>query len=164
MLDFYLKLLTRQFRQSSIRLFCVAIAIACAVTFSIGLLSDRLEQLFDLQAKEVLAADMVLQSSSELNQQQNILVFQSMANAEASGKFLLSSVKAVTNEYPLLGELQTSDELYGEIKATRSVPEKGEAWVEDRVLNELNIELNQFINVGEKSLQVTRVLVYEPDR
>ena len=176
MLQFYLKLLLRQFRQSSIRLFCLAIAVACAVTFSISLLGDRLEQLFDLQAKEVLAADMVLQSSTELNQQQSqiidsfsltnakTLVFQSMANADATNQFLLSSVKAVSEGYPLLGELQISSELYGQTQAIQDVPKQGEAWVEDRVLNELKIDLHDYINVGEKAFKVTRVLVYEPDR
>ena len=176
MFQFYVKLLIRQFRQSSIRLFCLAIAVACAVTFSISLLGNRLEQLFDLQAKEVLAADMVIQSSTELNEQQNqiidsfslenakTLVFQSMANADATNQFLLSSVKAVSEDYPLLGELQISKELYGETQAIQDVPMQGEAWVEDRVLNELNIDLSQYINVGEKAFKVTRVLVYEPDR
>lgn len=176
MFKFYNMLLIRQLRQGSIRLFCIAISIACAVTFSISLLGDRLEQLFNMQAKEVLAADMVLQSSTQLNQQQSSIVqsfplkkattltFQTMANSNASGKFLLSSVKAVSNEYPLRGDLQIANELYGQTLATKKIPEQGEAWVEDRVLNELNVELNQFISVGEKSFKITRVLVYEPDR
>ena len=176
MFQFYLKLLVRQFRQSSIHLFCFAIAVACAVTFSIGLLGDRLEQLFDRQAKEVLAADIVLQSSSELNEQQNQIIesyslnkaktlgFQSMVNVDVTNQFLLSSVKAVSEGYPLLGELQISRVLYGETQAIQDIPKSGEAWVEDRVLNELGIDLNQFINVGEKAFKVTRILVYEPDR
>ena len=176
MFNFYNKLLIRQLRHGTMRLFCTAIAIACAVTFSITLLGDRLEQLFNMQAKEVIAADMALQSTTELNEQQKSIIrtfsisnaktltFQTMANANNHDAFLLSSVKAVSNGYPLLGELLISNELYGELQATQKIPEKGEAWVEDRVLNELNLKLNQFINVGEKSLQVTRVLVYEPDR
>ena len=176
MFQLYVKLLIRQFRQSSIRLFCLAIAVACAVTFSISLLGDRLEQLFNMQAKEVLAADLVIQSSTELSKEQfkiidsislkdaKTIVFQSMANADSSNQFLLSSVKAVSEDYPLLGELQISNELYGETQAIQDIPKQGEAWVEDRVLNELNIDLNQYINVGEKAFKVTRVLVYEPDR
>ncbi|MFK7793984.1 MAG: ABC transporter permease [Gammaproteobacteria bacterium] len=176
MFSFYKKLLIRQLRQGSIRLFCIAIAVACAVTFSISLLGDRLEQLFDMQAKEVLAADIVLQSSNELNEQQKeiiqslslleakTLTFQTMTNTDSADEFLLSSIKAVSKGYPLLGELQISNELYSETQSTKAIPRVGEAWVEDRVLNELNININQFINVGEKSLKVTRVLIYEPDR
>ncbi|MDW3094656.1 MAG: FtsX-like permease family protein [Gammaproteobacteria bacterium] len=158
------------------RLFCVAVALACAVTFSITLLGDRLEQLFDAQSKEVLAADIVLQSSTEINsQQENIidqfelrhartLTFQTMANPEDGEGFLLSSVKAVTNGYPLLGELQTAYKQFGVPSGTQDIPMVGQVWVEDRILNELNLQLSQFINIGEASLKITRVLVYEPDR
>ena len=160
------------------RLFCIAVAIACAVTFSITLLGDRLEQLFNSQAKEVIAADLVLQSTTDLSEEQKgiidnfsfsrakTLTFQTMANADSDGNeaFLLSSVKAVSNGYPLLGELQVSNQLYGELQSTQEVPAQGEAWVEDRVLNELDLQLNQPINIGEKSLKITKVLVYEPDR
>lgn len=176
MFDFYLKLLIRQLRQPSIRLFCVAITMACAVTFSISLLGDRLEQLFNMQAKEVLAADLVLQSSSKVNQAQleiiksielrtaKTLTFQTMANSDDSGKFLLSSVKAVSDAYPLLGELQITNQLYAEAKTTQAIPKINEAWVEDRILNELDLQLNEYINIGEKSFKVTQVLIYEPDR
>jgi putative ABC transport system permease protein len=176
MFNFYHKLLIRQLRNRTMRLFCIAVAIACAVTFSITLLGDRLEQLFNLQAKEVLAADMVLQSSTELSDQQKsilqsltineakTLTFQTMASTENDDAFLLSSVKAVSNDYPLIGELHVSNDLYSELIATKDIPAIGEAWVEDRVLNQLDLTINQFINVGETSLQVTRVLVYEPDR
>lgn len=167
-------MLVRQLRNKTMRLYCLAIAIACGVTLSITLLGDRLEQLFDIQAKEVLAADLVLQSSSVLTEQQQIIIqsfnlnraetltFRTMATA--NDEFLLSSVKAVSNHYPLVGELQVADELYGATQSIQSTPGRGEAWVEDRVLNELGLQLNQFIRVGEQSLKLTRVLVYEPDR
>ena len=178
MLSFYNKLLIRQLRQGSMRLFCVAVAVACAVTFSITLLGDRLEQLFNSQAKEVIAADLVLQSTTDLSDEQKeiintfslsnakTLTFQTMANTseKEDEAFLLSSVKAVSNGYPLLGELQVSNQLYGELHAIQEVPARGEVWVEDRVLNELGLELNQIINVGENSFKITKVLVYEPDR
>jgi len=182
MFSFYKNLLLRQLRQNSMRLFCIAVAIACAVTFSITLLGDRLEQLFNSQAKEVIAADLVLESTTDLTEKQKTLIgsfplnsaktltFQTMANANANEDsvskeaFLLSSVKAVSDGYPLLGALQVSDQLYGEPRAIQDVPKNGEVWVEDRVLNELGLSLNQRVNVGEASFKITKVLVYEPDR
>lgn len=158
------------------RLFCVSVALACAVTFSITLLGDRLEQLFDRQSKEVLAADLVLQGSTKISSQQSniinqfnlstakTLTFQTMANPVSGDGFLLSSVKAVTNDYPLIGKLQTAYKQYGETSGSQDIPKVGEVWVEDRVLNELNLQIDQFINIGEATLKITRVLVYEPDR
>ncbi len=174
MFNFYRKLIARQLRLSSMRLFCLAVAISCAVTFSITLLGDRLEQLFNQQAKEVIAADLALQSTTELSKEQKTIIsefslqtaitlsFQTMSNA--GDEFLLSSVKAVSNEYPLLGQLQVADQLYGETIATQDVPIPGNVWVEDRVLNELGLALGEKINIGEHKFTITRILVYEPDR
>ena len=174
MFSFYTKILTRQWRVVAIRLFCIAVAIACAVTFSITLLGDRLEQLFNSQAKEVIAADVALQSTTALTaQQQEIianstlrqaqtLTFRTMANA--NDEFLLSSVKAVSDNYPLRGQLQISDILFGPTRSIVKGPSQGEVWVEDRVLNELALELGQVLRIGEGEFKITQVLVYEPDR
>ncbi len=174
MLAFYSKILKRQWRLAAIRLFCVAVAIACAVTFSITLLGDRLEQLFNNQAKEVLAADLVLQSTTALTTNQQVIIadsslrqaqtltFQTMANANEA--FLLSSVKAVSAGYPLRGQLQITNTLFGQANPTSNGPPQGEVWAEDRVLNELALEVGQSVNIGEGTFKITRVLVYEPDR
>ena len=174
MFSFYKKLLFRQWRLTAIRLFCIAIAISCAVTFSITLLGDRLEQLFNNQAKEAFAADMVLKSTSMLTAEQDKIVsassllqaetlsFQTMANIK--DKFLLSSVKAVTDKYPLRGQLQVSDRLFGKTTAVAHGPPAGEIWVEDRILNELNTQLGEMVSIGEAYFKISRVLVYEPDR
>ena len=171
---FYRKFIHRQWRLPTIRLFCIAVSIACAVTFSISLLSDRLERLFNQQAKEVLAADLVLQSTTKLSHEQLNLIekfalqkaqtlsFQTMSNANDA--FLLSSVKAVSNAYPLRGQLQTSTTLYGQVSATMNGPSTGEVWVEDRVLNELGLGIGEYIEIGQAKFKISRILVYEPDR
>ena len=174
MFSFYKKFLIRQLRLGSMRLFCVAVTIACAVTFSITLLGDRLERLFNEQAKEVIAADIALKSTTALNDQQKKILenislkraqtlnFQSMASVNDA--FLLSSVKAVSNTYPLRGKLQVSDEVFGKVQSISHGPKKGEVWVEDRVLNELGLQLGQAIKIGEETFKISKVLVYEPDR
>lgn len=176
MSGFYWRLIQRQWRLPAIKLFCVAVALACAVTFSITLLSDRLEQLFQQQSKEVLAADLLLRSSSPLSDQQQLVVkdkqstfkqaetvsFQSMASAD--GEFVLSSVKAVSATYPLRGTLQVATQLYGDAQPMAEGPKPGEVWVEDRVLNELGIGVGDTLSVGESTLTVSAVLVFEPDR
>ena len=174
MFTFYTRLIQRQWRLGAIRLFCIAVAIAVAVTFSITLLGDRIERLFINQSKEVLAADLALQSTTVLTpQQQSIihdthlqqaqtLVFRTMASA--MDNFLLSSVKAVTDQYPLRGALRVSDVLYGGTKSVHHGPPPGEVWVEDRVLNELGLKTGDSLTIGERSFRITRVIVFEPDR
>ena len=113
----FLTILIRQLKQASIRLYFAAITPACAVTFSIGSLGDRMEQLLNDQAKAVLAADLVLESTSSLTEQQNDIVssfplikaktlsFQSMVNSDSSNKFLLSSLKAVSETFEYMTEM-----------------------------------------------------------
>ena len=174
MISFYLKLIKRQSRLLTVQLFCVAVTIACAVTFSISILSDRLEQLFAQQSKEVLAADVLLQSTSPVsNEQKSIiensslqtattLVFPTMASA--NDEFMLASIKAVSDSYPLRGELQTSKTAFGEAEAVGKGPSTGEVWVENRILHQLQLSVGDAINIGESSFPITRVLVFEPDR
>ena len=174
MISFYLRLIQRQSRLAAVRLFCAAIAVACAVTFSITLLGNRLEQLFDQQSREVLAADLVLQSTAELTPQQlniikpsaltqaRLLIFPTMAYGNDG--FLLSSVKAVSDLYPLRGRLQISDGVFGKAESSDHGPPPGEIWVENRVLHELGLAQGEMLTIGERSLKITRILVFEPDR
>lgn len=174
MFSFYRRFIRRQWRQASIRLFCVSVAVACAVTFSITLLGDRLEQLFINQSKEILAADLVLDSTTELTPEQMDIIqrapidmaitlrFRTMASANEV--FMLSSVKAVTDKYPLRGRMQVSTSLYGDPVPSSHGPHADEVWVEDRILNELGLSLDEFVNVGERAFKITRVIIYEPDR
>jgi putative ABC transport system permease protein len=174
MFSFYSRFIKRQWRLGAIRLFCMAVAIACAVTFSITLLGDRLEQLFINQSKEVLAADLVLDSTTELQPEQFEIIQQtSLAQAitlrfptmaSANDAFMLSSIKAVTDKYPLRGELQVSNTLYGDAVPMPHGPVAGEVWVEDRILNELGLSLGEYVTVGERAFKITRVVIYEPDR
>ena len=174
MLSFYTRFINRQWRLGAIRLFCIAVAIAVAVTFSITLLGDRLERFFINQSKEVLAADLALESSTLLTTQQAAIIrdtrlvqaktlrFRTMASVNDT--FLLSSVKAVTDRYPLRGALQVTDVLYGEATSVQHGPPAGEVWVEDRVLNELGLTTGKSITIGERAFRITRVIIFEPDR
>jgi putative ABC transport system permease protein len=174
MFSFYTRFIQRQWRLGAIRLFCIAVAIATAVTFSITLLGNRLEQLFVNQSKEVLAADLALETSTLLTPQQLAIIqdtslqqaqtlrFQTMASANDA--FLLSSVKAVTDQYPLRGELQVTDELFGRATPVRHGPPVGEAWVEDRILNELGLKPGESVTIGERAFRITRIIIFEPDR
>ena len=157
-----------------VRLFCLAVAVACAVTFGVTLSSERLERLFDNQSREVLAADLVFHSSTPLKTEQELILAQSpvqqartlnfMTMARARGQLMLGAVKAVSIDYPLRGHLQLSERLFGLPRAVHHGPPRGEVWAEERVLHTLQLVPGDVLQVGEKSLRLSKVLVYEPDR
>ena len=174
MAAFYGRFILRQWRLGTIRLFCAAIAVASAATFSITSLGDRLEQLFDRQSGELLAADLVLQSAAQPTppqldiiaesalDQARVLTFATMVRG--NDKLLLGSVKAVSDWYPLRGELQVSDSLFGKVASVDHGPSPGEVWVENRVLHELGLAVNGTVTIGERSFKIARILILEPDR
>ncbi len=75
----------------------------------------------------------------------------------------LSSVKAAGTGYPLRGELRSAAEAYGP-EVAGGGPAPGEAWVESRLLAALNLKIGDSVDVGMKTLRLSRVLTYEPDR
>ena len=184
-MSYYLQLARRQLRLPVVKLFCLSLALATAVTLSITLISDRVEKLFTEQSRDLLAADLVLSGSNPVSPEQTQLManypgqtaetlsFRSMVstsgsadNGESSNasQFVLADVKAVSAAYPLRGNLQVSDQAYGTPQTATHGPITGTAWVDDRVYNELGLSVGDSLSVGEIQLKVTQVLLLEPDR
>ncbi|MHC8441782.1 MAG: ABC transporter permease [Candidatus Eutrophobiaceae bacterium] len=173
--SFPLTMMRRQWRLRTIRLFCAAVALATAVTFCITLLGDRLEQLLEYQSKEILAADLALETTSELSEDQErfaqtilleraeTLRLRTMARNAGDG-LMLVSLKAVSNNYPLRGALQIATHLFGPLEKVRNGPAHGEAWVQERVLHDLGLRIGDAIGIGETSFKITKIIVHEPDR
>jgi putative ABC transport system permease protein len=76
----------------------------------------------------------------------------------------LVSLKAVSQGYPLRGQLRLSDSPAGRGVPLRQVPEPGTAWVDGQVLGMLGISLGDSVAIGDSSMKVARVITYEPDR
>ena len=75
----------------------------------------------------------------------------------------LSSIKAADDAYPLRGQLKSAAQPYGE-EEPGGGPKSGQAWVEPRLLTALDLKVGDDIDVGSKTVKITRVLTYEPDR
>src|SRR5690606_14200069 len=85
------------------------------------------------------------------------MVFSDMGN-------VLVSAKAVSDEYPLRGNLVVADQPFTAGVPIIGGPGPGEVWVESRVMPALNAQMGDIVYVGEAELRVTRVIVQEPDR
>ena len=93
-----------------------SIVLAVTSISSVGFLGDRLQSSIQMQASSILGADLVLRSASEIDSkyldlaEANDLIsaqtvtFLSMVITDDDN--LLTSIKAVTELYPLRGELQ----------------------------------------------------------
>ncbi|NWL80916.1 ABC transporter permease [Pseudomonas taiwanensis] len=165
--------LWRDAHSGELRVLFFSLLVAVAASSAIGYFSARLNGAMLLRATEFLGADLLLSGSSPASAGQvesGIRLGLKHASAVEFSSVIatdngiqLSSVKAADAAYPLRGELKSAAQPYGE-ETTGSGPKAGEAWAEARLFATLNLKPGDSIDVGQKTLRLTRVLTYEPDR
>ena len=168
-----LRQLLRDARASEVRVLFFALLVAVAASTAIGYFGARLNGAMQLRASEFLGADLVLQGSAPASEQQvasgtalglrhaRVVEFTSVVGGD--GGIQLSSIKAADSAYPLRGQLRSAPAPYGQERPGGG-PAPGEAWVEPRLLAALGLSIGDSIEVGMKTLRMSRVLTYEPDR
>ena len=163
----------RDIRASEVRVLFFALLVAVAASTAIGYFGARLNGAMQLRASEFLGADLVLQGSTPAREQQidtgtalglrhaQVVEFTSVVGGDNG--IQLSSVKAADSAYPLRGQVRSAPAPYAE-ETPGGGPAPGEAWVEPRLLAALGLAIGDSIDVGMKTLRMSRVLTYEPDR
>ncbi|MES9851817.1 MAG: FtsX-like permease family protein [Candidatus Thiodiazotropha sp. L084R] len=173
-LQLALKLLRRDWRAGELRLLATALVIAVASVTAVGFFTDRIERAMARQATEVLAADLRIESNKPVDdalrveaetrqlQLATTLTFPSVVLN--SGNTQLVQVKSVSENYPLRGKLQIRDQVNGETRYANGLPNTGEAWLEERLLPLLELQIGDHFKLGKLEFKVTRIITYEPDR
>lgn len=166
--------LVRDWRAGELRLIAAASVIAVASLTTVGFFTDRVERAIDLQATELLAADLVVSSSSPIPAKWSdrarqdglttALTTEFRSVALAGQKLQLAEVKAVQRNYPIRGRLRISNALFEAARDTSEIPEPGSVWVDSRLMQSLGVRVGDDISLGASRLRVAKVLVYEPDR
>lgn len=172
-----LRLLLRNWRSGEMKILSGALVLAVAVVTAITVFSARMEHTLERQSNSFLAADRIIKSRFEIPeswpaiatkhklQQAHTASFSSMVFA--GDDMHLASVKAVSQHYPLRGELEVSNTPFASKAATKpsnGIPPQGEVWLESRLLALLNIKLGDTLAVGERELTVSNIVIREPDQ
>ncbi|MCG8089553.1 MAG: ABC transporter permease, partial [Candidatus Thiodiazotropha endolucinida] len=169
-----LKLLRRDWRAGELRLLATALVIAVASVTAVGFFTDRIERAMARQATEVLAADLRIESNRRLDEvlsdeaqqrqmrQARTLTFPSVVLN--NGNTQLVQVKSVSDNYPLRGKLQVRDQVNGATRYAEEIPGSGEAWLEERLLPLLALQIGDRFKLGQLEFTLTRIITYEPDR
>lgn len=165
--------LLRDARAGELRVLFFALVVAVAASSAIGYFGARLNGAMLLRATEFLGADLLLGGSSPATPEQitageqlglrhaRAVEFSSVIAGDAG--IQLASVKAVDEPYPLRGELKSAPAPYTPEEPGNG-PAPGEAWAEARLFTALDLKPGDTVDVGQKTLRLTRVLTYEPDR
>ncbi len=166
--------LKRDWKAGELWLIGVSIVLAVACLTSVHFFTDRVQRATALQAKELLAADLVLISSRKIDDayirraEETGLIwslnesFRSVITKADS--FELVEVKAVDERYPIRGNIKITDTLFGEERITNAVPPSGSVWVDSRLLQSLPAGPGDMIGLGALTPVIDRIITYEPDR
>ncbi len=169
-----LKLLWRDWQGGELRLLFLALVMAVTSVTGIALFTDRLEKALLLESANMLAADRIVGGRGTLPEEvlregqarglrtAETLSFTSMVFSD-NGNMLVAA-KAVSNNYPLRGDVIVADAPFVRGTPIRSGPPVGEVWLESRVLPALGIDVGDSVYVGEAELTVGKIIITEPDR
>jgi len=149
-------------------------AILMLFIVTLSLASHSVQQYLQQNLQNLLGADAVLSQQLALTneQYQRLSSFSTEIVNTQELKVTLThdenwqqaKVKAVGNNYPLQGELLTSETLQGNSVVTAFAPQIGEIWLDSRLIASLAVEIGDVLTVADKAFLVTRVLQHEPDR
>lgn len=165
----------RDWRQRDVRVVLAALIIAVATVATIALFASQLQSTLVSSASSFLAADRQLEAENgrpvpdawltearERGLETGRMVeFSTMVFG--SEAFQLASVKAVSDEYPLRGELEIQKGSDGARNQVQHGPAPGEVWVNPRLLRLLGIQTGDTLEVGNRNLTVSGLLLREPD-
>ena len=171
---FALRSFGRELRSGEVVVLLAAVALAVAALTAVGFLTDRIGKAVARQANEVLAADLRLRSQEpipeiwrdkaaayELRTAETIIFPSVVFSGDLSA---LAAIKAVSEPYPLRGNVRVSDTLFGEQRVVSGIPRRGEIWADGALLARVDADVGDRLSVGELNLLVTAVLRYRPDQ
>jgi putative ABC transport system permease protein len=169
-----LRTLGREWRSGELGVLLLALIVAVAALTGVGFLVGRVGAAVDLQAAEVLAADLRLGSTEPISQQyldeasrrgvrtsRGIAILSVVFNGEQSQ---LTNLRAVSDGYPLRGQVLLAHDLFATGEPATGIPAPGELWPDSRLLAAVNAKVGSELVIGAATFRVTRVLISRPDQ
>lgn len=169
------QLTRRDWRAGELRLLLAALVVAVASISSVGFFVDRMRQALSLEARQLLGADLVVASDRELPRSwldeaarrglaiAQTVNFPSMVIG-GSGQPQLAAVKAVSDGYPLRGELRVASGPGVADAPARGIPAPGTLWVDAQLLQSLGESPGARLELGELHFEAAGIITVEPDR
>ncbi|MBP5980686.1 MAG: ABC transporter permease [Halomonas sp.] len=164
--------LKRDLRSADVRALFIALVLAVAASTMIAFFLDRLERGLERQAGQMLGGDLVLEQRSPFSDElRNTLQAAGFALSDQvdlvsmislGERFQPASLKAVDDVYPHYG-VSYVDVGNGAEPLARG-PFAGEAWVDPRLAQLIEIQLGDRVQVGQTELTVSGIVEREADQ
>ena len=168
-----LRLLQRELRRGELTIVCLAIVLAVATVFSLSGFSAHIKKALITNSTSFIAADRVLQTGRPINQavldKSSTLGLDraeqiQMSSMVFSGeKMQLAELRVVSDTYPLRGELLVTETGKPTDVQARHAPPIGHVWVEEKLLNMLDVKLGDSLEIGVKRFTIAGISTQIPD-
>jgi putative ABC transport system permease protein len=166
----------RDWRAGELRFLLLALVVAVAALTSVGFFVERMKSGLARDANQLLGADLLVRADKPLppawkdeavRQSLSLaetVVFPSMAGAGQgdSAQSMLASVKAVSEAYPLRGQVTLKAGTGS--RPARGAPAAGTVWADATLLNALKLRSGDMLRLGDRQFKVAEVIDIEPDR
>src|SRR5688572_19221115 len=139
-----MRTLGREWRSGELGVLLLALTIAVAALTGVGFLVSRISTAVDLQAAEVLAADIRVRSGQPIDegyfeeaQRRGLSTARTVSLLSVvfqGDNSQLTNLRAVGAGYPLRGTVTVAGQPFAQGQATREIPGPGEAWPDSRLL------------------------------
>jgi putative ABC transport system permease protein len=169
-----LRFLVREWRSGELAVLLLSLSVSVGALTGVGFLVDRINHAVQFQAREVLAADLRLESDEPLRPErqaaaeraglQTARISSTLSVVFHGNASQLANVRAVTAGYPLRGTLTVATQPFAAGTPTSAVPAPGEAWADSRLAAALGLSTGEDLTVGAKTLRLTRILITRPDQ
>ena len=180
----FLRLVLRRRPDTDLYFLLVCQTLSVAMVTGILLFSSGIEQLIYRESAQMMAADMIVDSSRPLpdawrdefvSQASNDAAIntgtESLRDVRSAG-FLsmlfagdamqLTDIRAVTDGYPLRGKLIAADNSNAEAMLQKDSPAPGMIWLDESSMRVLNVKPGDRIDVGTSTLLFEKILREEP--
>src|SRR5688572_8810411 len=173
-LRFALVTLARDWKSGELTVLLLAVIVAVSALTAVGFFTDRVSQAVALQAAEVLAADLRLQSNEPLAERyyeeaarrglRSARTLSTLSVVFYGERNQLTSLRMVGEGYPLRGRVRIADQPFAPARTTDEIPKSGEVWVDSRLLAQLDAPIGGELGIGAGAFKIARVLDYRPDQ
>ncbi len=168
-------MLVREWRGGEMGVLAMALVLAVGLVTGISAFTSRLQSALEQESHRFLAADLVVRSGelappAWLEQAEGLglrtastLSFPSMLFGSGDNMHL-ASIKAVSDAYPLRGELRFSSAPFGDSVVVARGPAPGEIWLDSRLFPLLDVAVGDLVGLGDIELRLAGSVRAEPDQ
>ena len=176
------RLFLHELKRGELTIIILAIVLGVSSVFSLAGFSGQIKQALINESTSFIAADRILQTSRPLSyspedsfnqlvvdkqsQQLNINQAEQVMMSSmvfAGDNMQLVELVAVSQKYPLRGELLISTSINNKNVQTANAPQQGSVFVEEKLLSLLSLSVGDSIEIGNAKLVISGVVKQIPD-